>query len=136
MKKFILFLLLSVVSATAAVASVTVKGRVVDAGDQQPLVGATRIVPEKALEAAGSSRRNVNALTDIDGNFTIVIPDGITAVDCRYVGYAPITVELKGNLDHLVIPMTAASTELSEVVVTGYQKSKSVNLRQPYRRWL
>ncbi len=122
MKKFILFLLLSVVSATAAVASVTVKGRVVDAGDQQPLVGATIIVPEKALEAAGSSRRNVNALTDIDGNFTIVIPDGITAVDCRYVGYAPITVELKGNLDHLVIPMTAASTELSEVVVTGYQK--------------
>lgn len=122
MKKFILFLLLSVVSATAAVASVTVKGRVVDAGDQQPLVGATIIVPEKALEAAGSSRRNVNALTDIDGNFTIVIPDGITAVDCRYVGYAPMTVELKGNLDHLVIPMTAASTELSEVVVTGYQK--------------
>lgn len=122
MKKFILFLLLSLVSATAAVASVTVKGRVVDAGDQQPLVGATIIVPEKALEAAGSSRRNVNALTDIDGNFTIVIPDGITAVDCRYVGYAPMTVELKGNLDHLVIPMTAASTELSEVVVTGYQK--------------
>lgn len=122
MKKFILFLLLSLVSATAAVASVTVKGRVVDAGDQQPLVGATIIVPEKALEAAGSSRRNVNALTDIDGNFTIVVPDGITAVDCRYVGYAPMTVELKGNLDHLVIPMTAASTELSEVVVTGYQK--------------
>lgn len=122
MKKFVLFLLLSLVSATAAVASVTVKGRVVDAGDQQPLVGATIIVPEKALEAAGSSRRNVNALTDIDGNFTIVVPDGITAVDCRYVGYAPMTVELKGNLDHLVIPMTAASTELSEVVVTGYQK--------------
>lgn len=121
MKKYAL-LLLSMVTAMAATASVTVKGRVIDAGDQQPLVGATIIVPEKALAEAGSSKRNVNALTDIDGNFTLTVPDGITSIDCRYVGYAPMTVELKGNLDHLVIPMTSASTELSEVVVTGYQK--------------
>ena len=122
MNKYVLLLLCLLVSAASAIASVTVKGRVIDADDQQPLVGATIIVPEKALEAAGSSRRNVTALTDIDGDFTLVVPDGINAIDCRYVGYAPMTVELKGNLDHIVIPMTASTTELSEVVVTGYQK--------------
>lgn len=122
MKKYVLLLLLSFVSVSSALASVTIKGRVVDAANQEPLIGATVIVPEKALEAAGAGKRNVNAMTDVDGNFTLTVPDGVASIECRYVGYAPITVELKGNLDHVVIPMTAATTELSEVVVTGYQK--------------
>ena len=122
MKKYVLLLLLSFVSVSSALASVTIKGRVVDAENQEPLIGATVIVPEKALEAAGAGKRNVNAMTDVDGNFTLTVPDGVASIECRYVGYAPITVELKGDLDHVVIPMTAATTELSEVVVTGYQK--------------
>lgn len=121
-RRTILAVLLFIAGVVPVMANVTVSGKVIDAATNEPLIGATIIVPEEVLKKAGSNARNVNALTDIDGNFTISLPDGVDFMECRYVGYSPENVEIKGNLSNMLIAMSSSTTELEEVVVTGYQK--------------
>lgn len=121
-RRIILAVLLVLACAMPVLAGVSVSGKVIDAATNEPLIGATIIVPEDVLKKAGSNVRNVNALTDIDGNFTITLPDGVDFMECRYVGYTPESVEIKGDVKDMLIAMTSSTTELEEVVVTGYQK--------------
>ena len=121
-RRIILAVLLVLACAMPVLAGVSVSGKVIDAATNEPLIGATIIVPEDVLKKAGSNVRNVNALTDIDGNFTITLPDGVDFMECRYVGYTPESVEIKGDVNDMLIAMTSSTTELEEVVVTGYQK--------------
>lgn len=88
-------------------ATVTVQGTVV--GDGEPLIGAS--VVESANTANG-------VVTDIDGNFTITVPDE-ASITVTYVGFQPKTVKLNGRYK-LFIELEANTTVLDEVVAIGY----------------
>jgi iron complex outermembrane receptor protein len=106
------FLLLS----NAALAQRTVTGKVTDAETGEPLIGAT-------VSVVGTTRGSV---TDIDGNYSVAVPEGSTQLRFAYTGYKEEVVDL-GASNVISIAMTPG-TVLDEVVVIGYGVAKVSDL--------
>ncbi|NNF34208.1 MAG: SusC/RagA family TonB-linked outer membrane protein [Saprospiraceae bacterium] len=106
MKKLslLLFMLLFVVGFT--VAQRTVSGTVTD-NSGIPLIGAN-------VTAKGTT---TGTITDIDGNYSLTVPDGTTTLVFSYTGYNTREVSL-GESNTVNVEL-AEGVELSEVVVTG-----------------
>ncbi len=100
---------------TEAVVDVIVSGIVTDESGV-PLPGAS-------ITVLGTTTGTV---TDIDGNYTISVPDGATLV-FSYIGYESKTVEV-GAQTTLNISLSQDAASLEEVVVIGYgtQKKRDV----------
>ncbi|WP_232835000.1 SusC/RagA family TonB-linked outer membrane protein [Pleomorphovibrio marinus] len=94
---------------------ITVKGTVTDQ-DGMPIPGATVSVPGT----------NIGTATDIDGNYTLTVPDDSRLV-FSFIGYESQTVEV-GNREVIDIKLTESAQALDEVVVVGYGKQEKVNL--------
>jgi hypothetical protein len=88
---------------------ITVKGTVTDQ-DGMPIPGATVSVPGT----------NIGTATDIDGNYTITVPDNSRLV-FSFIGYESQTVEV-GNREVIDIKLQESAQALDEVVVVGYGK--------------
>ena len=109
-----IFTLLLVAVGTSAQ---VVTGTVTD--DLGPVIGA-------AVMVEGTT---IGATTDLDGNFSINVPDAKTAVlVVRYVGMNEIKEPLKGRTSGILIKMTEAVGQLDDVVVIGYGTQKRGNL--------
>ena len=87
---------------------ISVSGNVVDADNNEPLIGVTVI--EKGTTNG--------VATDFDGNFTIKVGPKST-LQLSYVGYKPLEVKVEGKTQ-LNIAMATATTSLDELVVIGY----------------
>lgn len=94
---------------------VTVKGRVTDAGDGSPLVGANVLI---------KSTSN-GTITDVNGNFSLDADQGTTLV-VSYIGYASKEVIASGAF--LEVSLEYNATSLSEVVVVGFGEQRKENL--------
>ena len=98
-KLFLLVLLSAVMPVLAQ--TQTVKGTVLDATTEQPLIG--------ALVTAGSS--NTGVTTDLDGNFTIVVPQQVNVITVSYVNFDSQSVRIAGNDLIVRLMPTAAETD-------------------------
>lgn len=87
----------------------TVTGVVSDINTGEPLVGATIMV--KGLEMTGT-------VSDLDGHFSIAIPDGSNTLVISFVGYETREVEI-GDRTSVSVWMKESINELDEVVVTA-----------------
>lgn len=110
-KLFMIMATLMCVSWAAMAQNRTIHGQVVDAANNEPLVGAT-IMPIGGGQGAAS---------DIDGKFTISIPAKVTKARVSYVGYNEETVNLTNGM---TVKMTSTSSELDEVLVVAYGTAK------------
>ncbi|NNE27466.1 MAG: TonB-dependent receptor, partial [Saprospiraceae bacterium] len=112
MKKLILSLAVLFCSI-AMIAQSTVTGKLVDASNDEALIGASIMVK-------GTS---TGALTDIDGMFKIMnLEDGTYTLVMSYVGYNDMTSKVTvdgGNVDLGSVKMTAGGIGLESVVITG-----------------
>ncbi len=110
----LLFPGMNVLSAGTVLAG-PIKGKIVSTTDNEPLIGAS-------VQVLG---RKVNAITDMDGNFTIDANEGETLV-VSYIGFVEQKVKVNG--DNLDIKLKEESHSLNDVVVIGYgvQKKKLV----------
>lgn len=115
MKKIIVWLMMLAVSVAAHAQTITVTGQVLDATDGEPLIGATVTAMHKA---------GVGAATDIDGNFTLTVPEG-TTLKFSYIGYQ--TAELKAEPE-MTVKLMSDSQVLDDVVVIGYQTVRKADL--------
>lgn len=95
--------------------TVTVKGQVVDAATNEPLIGVT--VRERDSKNA--------AITDLDGNYALQVKSG-SCVDFSYVSYQPRAY--KTNAVPRVVRLEQDSKSIDEVVVVGFGTQKKVNL--------
>jgi len=86
----------------------TITGFVKD-DEGNPLIGATVL-------AKGSSS---GTTTDIDGSFSLSIPDDATTLVLSYIGFESMEVEIDGRSE-LAITMKLNISSLEEVVVIGY----------------
>ena len=86
----------------------SVSGVVTSAVDEQPLVGVSVVVK-------GTS---TGAITDLDGKYTLSVPDKGTLV-FSFVGYTATEVAV-GSSSTISLSMKEAAGILSELVVTGY----------------
>lgn len=112
-------MLLFILPLWAAAQQKTIKGRVTDAKDSNPLSGAT--------VSAGAGAARVSAVTDEKGEYSINVPSGATSLTISYVGYKDI-VEKIGNRGVINAVMNIGGKDMGEVVVVGYGTQKKVTL--------
>lgn len=93
-----------------------VTGHVID-DTNEPLIGASILV-------VGTS---TGVITDLDGNFSIVVPSGATTLQISYVGYETMTVPIPDN-NTVNVKMKSDSQVLSDVVVIGYGTTRKSDL--------
>ncbi|MBR6859640.1 MAG: SusC/RagA family TonB-linked outer membrane protein, partial [Bacteroidales bacterium] len=110
---FATFLLLA--GFTAFAQQIEVTGVVTSGADGYGVIGA-------AVMEKGTSN---GVVTDFDGNFTIKVEAGKTLV-ISCIGYA--TLEVVATAEPMSITLPEDVSELSEVVVTGYQTQRKADL--------
>ncbi len=113
-KSLFTFLACLLLSTAAFAQQFTVKGVVVSATDNEPLIGATVLCDQTKKGTA----------TDIDGNFALEVPDG-ASLTVSYIGFKPLQV--KASLE-MTITLSEDTGLLDEVVVVGYQTMKKADL--------
>ena len=87
----------------------TVRGTVIDATTDDPVIGAS--VMCKGYPTVGTA-------TDVDGNFSLNVPDEATTLVVSYIGM--LTREVKITGEDLTIFLEEAADNLDELVVVGY----------------
>lgn len=111
-------LLLALLIGTASALADTVKGTVVD-DTGEPLIGAT-------VQLKGAP--GVATATDIDGNYTIKVPDTKKGVLVfSYIGMDPKEIQIKGQTT-INVTLETNTTQLDEVVVVGYGQQKKASV--------
>lgn len=115
MRKLFLILMTLVAVSWGAYAQNSYSGTVVDAGNNEPLIGAT------VMPIGGGQ----GAATDLDGNFTITVPANVHSVKVTYVGYKEQTVPLR---DKMVVRLASSSTNLDDLVVVAYGTANKESL--------
>lgn len=108
MKKLFIALMLMMAGAATMSAQRAISGTVSDQG-KEPLIGATVLVE-------GTS---VGTVTDVNGEFSLTVPAGATALLVSYTGYVTRRVELTSASSYNVT-METDVVALSDVVVVGY----------------
>lgn len=93
----------------------TISGTVVDAGNNEPLIGAT------VMPVGGGQ----GAATDVDGNFTVSVPANVKMAKISYVGYKEQTVALTPGMK---VRLESSSTNLQDVVVVAYGTANKESL--------
>ena len=117
-RRFTLLLagLLTSASLSALAQNRVVKGSVVDANNQEPLMGATIML----------DGGKTGAVTDIDGNFTLSVPEGTKQISVSYIGYVAKTVQIKNGV--MTIQLDSNDKQIGEVVVVGYGTTRKSDL--------
>lgn len=93
----------------------TYHGTVVDAVNDEPLIGAT------VLPIGGGQ----GTATDIDGNFTLSVPASVKSIKVSYVGYKEQTVALTEGVK---VHLTSTASNLDDVVVVAYGTANKESL--------
>ena len=110
----ILLILVGGIAGALSQNSRTITGVVMDGElDNEPLIGATVGVGDKKVQTG--------TVTDINGKFTLTVPEDAQSIRVSYVGYDAKTVLLKPGVSHYSVTLSASGHSISEVVVTGYQ---------------
>ncbi|MBS9462990.1 TonB-dependent receptor [Flagellimonas sp. 389] len=86
----------------------TIAGTVLD-NNGVPLLGAT----------IGVKGTNVGAITDFDGNFGLIVPEGGTTLVASYIGFRTKEIAI-GNNTSFTITLEQDAAKLDEVIVVGY----------------
>ena len=95
----------------------SIKGQVVSATDGKAVAGATISV----------NGQKVSAIASEDGSFTVNASGNVT-LTVKSVGFANQTVSVAGTQNTIKVSLTEESSQLNEIVVTGYtaQKRKEI----------
>lgn len=110
MKKVLLLgLMLLFVGAAAFAQGRVVTGTVTSGEDRLPLPGASVVVKGTTIGAA----------TDLDGKFSLNVPDGSNVLVFSFTGFVDQEVSL-GNRTQVVVELQPDLASLEEVIVTGY----------------
>lgn len=115
-KRAFSILLLTLVAVTGAVAQSLVRGKVIDDTGLE-VIGASILVK-------GTTQ---GTITDMDGMFSLSVPDKNAVLQVSYIGYQ--TLEVKVDITKpMSIVLKEDSEMLEEVVVVGYQEVKKKDL--------
>lgn len=121
MKRQILVLFFLVGIVTTVFADKQIRGVVISSEDNQPLIGASVYVSSADLKKVGSKQASLGVITDIDGKFSISVPENIQRIYCSYVGFDIQETKLMSGKNQYDIILNPSAQMLDAVVVTGYQ---------------
>lgn len=114
-KLFLILMTVLACSWSLSAQTKTYTGTVLDAANNEPLLGAT------VMPIGGGNGTSC----DMDGKFTITVPASVTKVKVSYVGYTPQTVNLTNGM---TVYLASSSTDLEDVVVVAYGTANKESL--------
>lgn len=103
--------LLFILSQSYAFSQQTISGIILD-NNNEAVIGASVI-------GVGTSS---GTITDIDGSYSLTVPEGTTQIEISYIGYASKTLNLADNSFGSIV-MSEDVSQLDEIVVTGLASS-------------
>lgn len=99
-----------------------ISGKVTDASSGETLVGATILV------VSDDETNVIGTITDIDGNYSLEVPNDAEAIKISFTGYSTQVVKINGrseiNVDLLI------GERIDEIVVVGYGIQSKAKLTQ------
>ena len=108
-KSLMLLIVMTILCITSISAQKQVSGIIQDA-DGEPIIGASVL-------AVGTTS---GTITDIDGQYTLNVPDGVTMLKVSYIGYSNAMIDITSGVPTLdAIVLSEDQMALDEVVVTG-----------------
>lgn len=119
LKSVVLFLILLLAGSSMVLSAQnrSISGKVFDT-NEEPLIGVTVTI----------ENTTIGAITDIDGAFTLQVPEGKVVLNVSYVGFVPQKVTVASGQSNVTVRLSEDVVLLNEVVVVGYGKQKKVNL--------
>lgn len=114
MKKKLFLLVVAVLSLALGASAAVIKGQVVDASTGEPLMGAT-------VQPVGGGN---GTATDLNGEFSLDIPNSVKSLTVSYVGYASQTV---AAVNGIKVVLESQGEQLDEVMVVAYGTSKKTS---------
>jgi len=117
MKKLLYLTICTLLSATAWAQDLTVNGTVTDP-EGEVLIGVNIFV---------SDQRTIGTVTDIDGNYTIEVPEAQDTLVFSYTGFETRLIPVNGQSE-INITLRESSELLEEVVVIGYGTQRKSDL--------
>lgn len=115
MKKLLLTLFTVLCVVGVSLAQKTITGMISDT-DGLPLIGANVTVPQTTI----------GAITDIDGKFSLAVPEGSSTIEVSYIGFNTQVIDITNETNVNVI-LTDGGL-LKEVVVVGYGEQDKASL--------
>jgi hypothetical protein len=104
-------------NATTGLNFVNITGKITDEETGEGLIGASVLIKGTAI----------GTVTDIDGSFSLDVPDPNAILVISYLGYQVIEVPLAGQTS-LNVSLKVNTNTLDEIVVTGYGTQKKSDL--------
>lgn len=108
MKNKIIAICALIMTAIVSYAQREIKGIVID-DNGDPLTGAV----VKADNTKGT-------VTDMDGNFNLMVDESVKTISVSYVGYKPRTIKVADGRDSYRVALQLDVTTIKDVVVIGY----------------
>lgn len=102
-----ILLLFSIASVDALAQSRTLTGTVTDGADE-PIIGANVVV----------SGTTIGTVTDIDGKYSLVVPEDAKQLIISFIGFQSITFPIEAS--NVIDATLKAGVDLTEVLVVGY----------------
>lgn len=112
----LLMMLMLLCCLTAAAQQFTAKGIVVDSNGE-PVIGASVVL---------KGNNSIGTITDIDGNFSLSVPNDKAVLVVSFVGMT--TKEVIASKSLMKIELVDDSQQLEEVVVVGYGQQKKASV--------
>jgi len=111
-------LICMLVLSSSLFAQKTVTGKIINNADKQPLAGVT-------IQVKGTK---VATQTNSDGSFSIAAPRDNSTLVISSVGFDRLEFPVAGRNSIGDVGLTAATTSLNEIVVTGYSTQKKKDI--------
>lgn len=118
---FTLFLAIACTFCSTNAQNRTIRGVVISATNDEPLIGASIFLPPQEQNQTKESL-HTGVSTDVEGKFTLSLPNTITQIKCSYIGFQEQTIYLSSSQNYYTIKLQPAEQTLEDFVVTGYQE--------------
>jgi TonB-linked SusC/RagA family outer membrane protein len=115
--KYLIAGLFIIVLSIAGMAQITVTGKITDKESGEALIGVNVILKGTFKGTA----------TNLDGNYTLVVPNSLSVIQATYIGYDNIEKEV-GNQTAIDFQMELVHIDVEEVVVIGYGAIKKSDI--------
>jgi TonB-linked SusC/RagA family outer membrane protein len=114
---YLLSLFLVFIWSSFALAQTTVTGKITDSNTGEGLIGATIQGPEGTT---------FGAITDVQGDYSISVPEGVTTLVFSYTGYSTQEVDIAAR--STINIQLVEGVDIGELVMVGYVEEKKANV--------
>jgi len=135
----LIYILIFIPSLLFAQQEKVIKGKVMDAAFQMPIVGAS-VYASSAIIGNETNTKGViqgtmlGTTTNFDGAFSLKVEADIKYILISYIGYETEKIDISNVTSNLTVVLKESAESLDEIIVTGYQKIEKRKITSAYAK--